>query len=116
LQVLHRAHGPLGALEAAPAPPRPQALFAEDEATGGYDVDVSMVTYSGDAQSEMPEELRNLVPFNLLSSQQVSVDRKSDLEVGFNLTNNPSLSGQRPPNGLHQARGGSFQLVRMSRA
>ncbi len=28
------AHGPLGACMAAPAPPRPQALLAEDEAPG----------------------------------------------------------------------------------
>ncbi len=34
LQVLHRAHGSLGALDASPAPPGPQALLAEDEATG----------------------------------------------------------------------------------
>ncbi len=39
LQVLHRAHGLLGALDASPAPPRPQALLAEDEATGYIDVD-----------------------------------------------------------------------------
>ena len=39
LQVLHRAHGLLGALDAAPAPPGPQALLAEDEATGCIDVD-----------------------------------------------------------------------------
>ena len=39
LQVLHRAHGLLGACDAVPAPPRPQALLAEDEATGRLDVD-----------------------------------------------------------------------------
>ena len=39
LQVLHRAHGLLRALDAAPAPPGPQALLAEDEATGGVEVD-----------------------------------------------------------------------------
>jgi hypothetical protein len=39
LQVLHRAHGLLGALDASPAPPGPQALLAEDEATGCLDVD-----------------------------------------------------------------------------
>ncbi len=39
LQVLHRAHGLLRALDAAPAPPGPQALLAEDEATGGLEVD-----------------------------------------------------------------------------
>ncbi len=39
LQILHRAHGLLGAHEAAPAPPGPQALLAEDEATGRLDVD-----------------------------------------------------------------------------
>ena len=32
LQILHLAHGLLGALDAAPAPAGPQALFAEDEA------------------------------------------------------------------------------------
>src|SRR2546421_9419730 len=35
LQVLHRAHGLLGALDASPAPPGPQALLAKDETTGG---------------------------------------------------------------------------------
>jgi len=39
LQVLHRAHGLLGALDASPAPSGPQALLAEDEATGGLDGD-----------------------------------------------------------------------------
>jgi hypothetical protein len=34
LQVLHRAHGSLGALDAEPSPPGPQALLAEDEAMG----------------------------------------------------------------------------------
>ena len=40
LQVLHRAHGLLGALEAAPAPPGPQALLAEDEAAGDLERDL----------------------------------------------------------------------------
>ena len=39
LQVFHGAHGLLDARQAAPAPPRPQALPAEDIATGGFDVD-----------------------------------------------------------------------------
>ena len=39
LQVFHRTHGLVGALKAVPAPPRPQALLAENEATGGRDVD-----------------------------------------------------------------------------
>jgi hypothetical protein len=47
---------------------------------------------------------------------QVSVDPKSDLEAGFNLTHNPNRSGQRPPIGQHQARGGSFRLARISQA
>ena len=39
LQELHRAHGSLRALEAAPTPPRPQALFAKDKATRCVEVD-----------------------------------------------------------------------------
>jgi hypothetical protein len=39
LQVLHRTHGLFGALAAAPAPPGPQALFAENEAPGRFEVD-----------------------------------------------------------------------------
>ena len=39
LQVLHRAHGLLGALDAAPAPPWPQTLLGEDEAAGCVDID-----------------------------------------------------------------------------
>ncbi len=39
LQVLHRAHGLLGARDASPAPPGPQTLLAEDEATGCLDGD-----------------------------------------------------------------------------
>ncbi len=39
LQILHRAHGLLGARAAAPAPPRPQALLAQNEAAGCLDVD-----------------------------------------------------------------------------
>ncbi len=39
LQVLHRAHGSLGALDASPAPSGPQALLTEDEATGCLDGD-----------------------------------------------------------------------------
>src|SRR2546423_2475501 len=39
LQVLHGAHGRLGALAASPASSGPQALLAQDEATGGLDGD-----------------------------------------------------------------------------
>lgn len=39
LQVFHRAHGLLGARDASPAPPGPQALLAEDEATGCINID-----------------------------------------------------------------------------
>src|SRR5215207_7250265 len=39
LQVLHRAHGLLGALDTSPAPPWPQTLLAKNEATGCIDVD-----------------------------------------------------------------------------
>src|SRR3990172_8643975 len=39
LQVLHGAHGFFRTLDAAPAPPRPQALLAENEATRYFDVD-----------------------------------------------------------------------------
>ncbi len=35
LEVLHRAHGPLGAAQPLPAPPRPQPAAAQDKATGG---------------------------------------------------------------------------------
>jgi hypothetical protein len=39
LQVLDRAHRLLRALTAAPAPPRPQTLLAEDKPAGRIDVD-----------------------------------------------------------------------------
>jgi len=39
LQVFHGAHGLLCSLEAAPTPPWPQALLAEDETTGYVNVD-----------------------------------------------------------------------------
>ncbi|HEX6478690.1 MAG TPA: hypothetical protein VF043_07585 [Ktedonobacteraceae bacterium] len=39
LQVLHGAHGLLGALNALPAPSGPQALLAQDEETGGLNGD-----------------------------------------------------------------------------
>jgi hypothetical protein len=39
LQVLHGAHGSLGALDASPASSWPQALLAQDEATGSLDID-----------------------------------------------------------------------------
>jgi hypothetical protein len=39
MKAFSRAHGLLRALEAAPAPAGPQALLAEDEATGDDEVD-----------------------------------------------------------------------------
>src|ERR1044071_4652511 len=39
LQILHRTHGLFRPLKATPASPGPQALLAEDEATGRVDVD-----------------------------------------------------------------------------
>ena len=39
LQVLHGAHGSLAARDASPAPPGPQTLLAQHEATGDLDVD-----------------------------------------------------------------------------
>src|SRR5262249_26513516 len=35
LEILHRAHGELGAAAAAPSSARPKALFAEDESPRG---------------------------------------------------------------------------------
>ncbi len=58
LQVLDRAHGLLGALDAAPAPPGPQALLAEDEATGCIDVDGQHDGLSGSSALGLSHPIR----------------------------------------------------------